>query len=763
MRMSMVACVAGMLVFQGLPWIPSRMCYALVVPVAVAILRGRGWRVAGCFGLGFLWAMVYADYAVSAILDPRFEGRPLLVTGMVAETPRDFGDAQRLVLAVTSLTEQAPVPRPPRYVQLNWYELAMMPEAGAECRFFVRLKRPHGVLNPGGFDYEQWLFTRGVGATGYIVSHPQNRCLPPGTLGLVERLRHRLDRALDLALSAYPHRGVIRALAVAEQRGISDQEWEVLRATGTAHLVSISGLHITLVAGLAYVLGRGLWSLCLPYFPYLPAPRVGACAAIAAAWGYTALAAFAVPAERSLLMVAVAMLYRLLGRSILGFDCLLLALLVVLASAPTVALTLSFWLSFLAVGLLIAISAGRADAPQLKRLVVTHLGITFGLAPLLAFVYQSIPLVSPLANLIAIPWTTFITVPLTLAGIVLFPLAPAWAHWIWRLGAASWEWLWVLLEWLAARPLVLELATSPSKAGLLAGALGVLVCWLPFIRSRYWFGLLMLGCLFLPTRRDLHPGELRLTTLDVGQGLAVVVETAHHVLVYDTGPSYRSGANAGTSVLLPFLRTRGIDQIDQLIISHADNDHAGGAAALRAALPIAVELRSPTASRPDTAAACRAGMHWQWDGITFAILHPGAGFGGSENDGSCVLKITAKAGSILLTGDIEAAGEQALLARAPDLHADILLVPHHGSRSSSTPAFIAAVAPRYAVFSAGYRNQFGFPASPVVQAYAARHAAALLTSACGAIEFEFGARIGEPRPFRHDALRYFHERPQCVD
>lgn len=715
--------------------------------------------------LGFLWAAGFAHWRMADELPSALEGRDLEIVGVVAGLPQELERGLRFAFDV----EQA-VPGVPPRLSLAWYrgrdaeadESPRVPvRAGERWRLTVRLKRPHGNLNPQGFDYEAWLFERGIRATGYVrpraaAARIDARVWRPGYA--VEMLRETIrDRFRDV-LPGAPYAGILIALAIGDQQAIAPELWQSFSRTGITHLMSISGLHVTMLAGLAYALVNALWRRS-PRLPLLmPAQHAGALGGLLAAFAYCLLAGFAVPAQRTLYMLGVVALAHLSRRELSASRVLALALLLVLLLDPWAVLAAGFWLSFGAVGLLFFIGGGRlGPAHWLVEWGRAQWAVTLGMLPALLALFQQFSLVSPLANALAIPLVSLVITPLVLAGCLplLDPLLEL-AHWI----AAG---LMSGVEWLAALPLaVWQQAAPPFWAVLLALAGGV---WLLLPRGfpARWLGLLA----FLPMLTILPPrpppGSASITVLDVGQGLAVHVQTARHDLLFDAGPAFSAEADSGNRIIAPYLRAMGVRRLDLLVISHADKDHEGGAASVLAALPVgamktSLPFEHPLSAQPVRHEPCRDGDAWEWDGVRFAMLHPdGAPLSRKSNDLSCVLRLEAGGRAMLLTSDIEAASEQALLARhGRRLAADVITAPHHGSKTSSTAGFIAAAGAREVIFPVGYRNRFGHPREDVVARYLASGARLHRSDAHGAIGIDLSPEGLRIRRQREESRRYWH-------
>ncbi len=743
--------------------------YVTILSAAVAVGLG-----------GFYYAAWRAQVRLADQLPAAWEGRDIDVVGVIDELPQIAARGTRLAFAVERVATPGAIV--PSRLSLGWYgswrdddAAADVPEvhAGERWQLTVRLKRPHGTVNPHGFDVEAWLLENELRATGYVRDNEGNRRLDafagrPGDY--VGRLREIIRSRILTALGERPYAGVIAALAIGDERAIPNEQWRIFFRTGIGHLISISGLHVTafatLVGGVAFWLWRRSQRLTL----ILPARKAAAIAGVVAAFVYVLLAGFQVPAQRTLYMLTVAAIGLWLGRPGTASTIWLWALVVVLAWDPWAMLAPGFWLSFGAVGVLLYIGVGRIGAGSAFGAAVrAQWAVTVGLVPLMLMLFQQISLVSPLANAVAIPVVTFIVVPLTLASIVL--------PWDALLVAAHqvFAWLSLLLEALSALPAAVWEQHAPPMWAIVAGLIGVLWLLAPRGLPGRALGWVWLAPLFVVVPLLPPPGAFRVTVIDVGQGLAVLVQTSAHSLLYDTGPRFNESADAGDRIIAPMLRGSGVARLDAMIVSHQDSDHSGGALSLlqtvpvtwlRSSLPLEHAIVRARIESRETAERCIAGQRWQWDGVDFALLHPvEANYVNPKlktNDLSCVLRVSNPAGSALLTGDIEARTEADLIRRdAAALHANLLVVPHHGSRTSSTSAFIAAVAPDIAVFTPGYRNRFGHPRPEIVARYADAGIRTYRTDYEGALTFDFrtGATLALRRERDVDP-RYWHDTPR---
>ncbi len=735
-----------------------------------------GLALVGCASTGWRASQRLAESLPAAL-----EGRDLRLVGIVASLPQAGSNGLRFRFEVEQATLAGEPVEVPRVISLGWHsgfhEDATLSQpqrelrAGQRWTFNVRLRQPHGTLNPHGFDLELMMFEQGVRATGYVRDAPP-QTVQEGAAYPVERLRQRMRDAIVARVADPRAAGVIAALSVGDQSAIAREDWELFRITGLSHLMAISGVHITMLAWLAAAaIGAG-WRRSPAAMQRVPAQQAARWGGLAVALAYAVFAGWAVPAQRTVWMLATVVLWRSLGLRWPWPLVLALAALVVTAVDPWALLQPGFWLSFAAVALLTASepvrdgdrAARSGAASRWQQLIDAARGglrtqwvATLGLAPLTLIFFQQVSLVGFVANLVAIPLITLAVTPLALLGALLPPL--------WTLAAALLQPLVGLLELLAAVPMaVWQLPVAPAwaqAAALLGGAL--LVVPLPW-RLRLLALPLVLPLLTLEPPRP-PAGHYELLALDVGQGTAVLVRTRNHLLVYDTGPQYTRDSDAGQRVLLPLLRARGERRIDRLVLSHRDLDHVGGAKAVLNALPVGELSSSLVADHPLLALVprhtpCAAGQTWEWDGVRFEFLHPPAGeIDGSQrpNTVSCVLRVVADGGATtLLTGDIEREQELQLAGRWGDaLRADVLLVPHHGSRTSSTPAFLDAVRPQRALVQAGYRNRFGHPAPEVLERYRTLGAELATSPDCGAWHWR-SESPGSAVCQRDAARRYWH-------
>jgi competence protein ComEC len=748
--------VAGVAVVQQFPALPGLWIFAILCPLlAVCIRFRRPLFIAFAFGL--IWALGYASLRLSDQLPAATERRQALIEGTVLAIPQPIERGVRFDFGV-SRTLEPTAEHIPKRLRLSWYDAAAAPKAGEIWRFRVSLRRPHGMLNPGGFDYEQWLFAQGIRAVGYVRNSADNRRLASGAEQVLSPRvwRQAVYDGLSATLAGSPVAGLIKALTMGADDDITPEQWEVLRRTGTAHLIAISGSHIGLIAAFAFFLTQ--WICTRLGMLRWPPPRIAAMAGFIAALLYSALADFAIPTQRAIIMIGIAMGAVILQRPLNAPHVLATAMLAVVLYDPLAVLSPGFWLSFGAVALIaFALSARTATPRGWRALLKINWATAFGLTPFLLLFFGQVSLMSPVANLLAVPVLGTVLIPVCLAGALLLPIFPAAGAWLLNLAEHLLGWTWMALEWLSAWPWAQWTRAEPPFWTIPPALLGALLLLAPRGIPARWLGLVLLVPA-LASRTE-HParGDFRLVLLDVGQGLAAVVETRHRILIFDTGAKLGPRFDMGGAVIEPYLRRRGIGSIDTLVVSHGDNDHIGGARSLLKLFPIATTYTSvPEKLAGFPTVSCREDQRWAWDGVEFEMLGPVAN-SVKENDNSCVLRVQGRHGSALLTGDIERAAEGLLAGRyGGRLKSDILVVPHHGSNTSSTRGFLDAVSPRYALIPAGYLNRFGFPHPAVVKRYEEINATMLNTAEAGAI----GVTVGDglrPERYRSEHRRYWHE------
>jgi competence protein ComEC len=645
-------------------------------------------------------------------------------------------------------------------VTVSWYDGAPALQPCTRWHLLLRLKRPRGLLDPGSADSERSALERGVVATGYVRDDAGNALLA-GAPWCVDGVRDAVARGIAARVHDPHDAALLQAFSVGDTRGLTSQDWEVARANGVSHLIAISGFHV----GVAAVFGVWLAVLLHAIWPRLglclPRPQSQAAAALLMAGIYSALAGFGLPTVRTLLMIAVVALARCSRRCSSGAQSLALAMIAILLVDPLAVLAAGFWLSFVGVGfLMLCLQArGRGLRAFVHELTAGQLVMTVALLPLSLWFFGQASLVGALSNLIAVPLVSFVVVPCALCGTLLLGVCPPLAAPVLRVAAHIAHAQWWLLEQMATWPGAHWYLPTLQPLALLLALLGALWSFLPRGVPLRWLGLLLFLPLLCPPRRLPEDGAFQVWVLDVGQGLSVLLRTRDHALVYDAGARYPSGFDLGDAVVLPAIHALGITRLDMLMISHGDNDHAGGATAVAHEFPQATLYAGEPARMRIPMHQCVAGQSWRWDGVRFRVLSPAAGAGDRDNDSSCVLLVEGRGGSILLTGDISSMVEPQVAAALGPGPSPILLVPHHGSKTSSSAAFIAAVRPPLALVSAGWHNHFGHPKPEVLARYAQAHVPVVNTAEQGAIPLEFPADAPPLRRpgWRAQQPRYWRE------
>ena len=710
--------------------------------VAALAYASVGWR-----------ALVYQQNA----LPPDMQGIDLEVVGTVVSLPQRHGDGWRFRFEPSLAVLQGSTVKVkiPTLLQMGWYandrsgqQALPVIRAGQIWRFPLRLKQPHGLVNPGGFDVELWFWEQGIHAsasvrTGKNSSEPV--LLGQSSAWAMVDWRQWARDGIQQSVSEARWAAIVSALLVGDQSGLDKADWDVFRATGVAHLMSISGLHITLWAWVARWLIQQLWrysdlwsrSWCL----WLPAPHAAQLGGLILATLYAVFSGWGVPSQRTVAMLAtVCVLHYQALRWPLHTQWLV-AMVVVLLIDPWALMQAGFWLSFVAVGMLF-MAQPTQNKPRLGQyawsLLQEQWRLSVCLAPLGMMLFQQVSLVGLLANLFAIPWVTWVVTPLAFAGLIWSPL--------WQASAWATQVLYALLEPLALLPWAVWHSASPPWWVGAVGMLGAVVWAWRWRGLPSWVGMLLLmPSLFWPSARP-PMGSVELLAADVGQGNAVLVRTAHHSVLFDAGPRYGSESDAGERVWLPLLQ-RMDEHLNLMILSHQDADHTGGALSVHLAQPQSEVLSSITTEHwlghSLRMKRCEAGQSWQWDEVEFSLLHPLPSDYNkllSPNARSCVLRIHAQDQTVLLVADIEALQEKALVERMGDgLRSDVLLVPHHGSKTSSSAIFLETVQPRIAWVQAGYRNRYGHPAPEVMQRYADKGIAVWDSPHCGAMHWRSDA------------------------
>lgn len=744
-----VALLIGALAVQALPALPPGWfdCVLLVIASSILVFgvwlrRFSLWVLPAIVIAAFGWTAWRADLAMSARLPHALEGRDLAVTGSIGDLPQAQTESTRFEFDVDQAKlDDQPVPLHGS-LRLSWYAArgAAVPPVLTPCsrwRLVVRLKRPRALLNPGGFDFERSALQRRVLANGYVRENPVNARLAQRFC--VDALRARVASAITMSLPDDPHAAnLLRALSVGDQRALDENDWQIARATGISHLIAISGFHVGLAAIFGALLVRALWWLLPGLALRLPRPLAEAWVALPAAVAYGALAGFGLPTTRTLLMIAAVSLSRIARRGGGMGEGFGLALCAILIVDPLSVLSAGFWLSFVGVAFLAwTLAPGSGWRGHLREFGAAPLLMALALLPLTVWFFGQASLLGPLANLIAVPFVSLVIVPLGLAASALLLTLPSLGVPLLHVCARLVDAQWWLLARMAAWPMALHYLPEPAAWAFALACVGAIWLLAPSGVPGRAFGALLLLPLCWP-RLALPPrGGFVGTVIDVGQGLSVLVRTQRHALLFDTGAKYPSGFDLGEAAVVPALHALGVDRLDMLIVSHADNDHAGGAPAVLAAFPGAPAFGGEPDRGTLPLRQCTAGQHWNWDGVDFRLLHPPSPVTLHGNNAGCVLLVSGRGGRLLLPADTTSRVEPQIaqaVGTGPPL---ALIAPHHGSKTSSNEAYLRALHPEFAVASNGYLNRFHHPAPLIVARYRALGIPLLDTPDTGAVSIAF--------------------------
>ena len=735
------ALLGGVTIALLLPALPSRGVLFLLAAAGLAALRVARLRLLGVFLLGLGFTGWQADASLRGQLPESLEGRAMELRGRIVDLPLHDPRRTRFDFVVDGDAAHPPALRGKR-LRLAWYEDDPLPrqrlQAGSRWQLPVKLRPPRGLRNPGGNDGEKQALARRIAATGHVLEPVlANRLSPP--LG-IDAWRERTSLRIAASMRS-PSSRYVRALALGDTRALTETDWSRLRAAGLTHLIAISGFHVGLVAGFFALLGAGLWWLCPGLSQRLPRPFAAAGAAVLGAFVYAAITGFSVPTLRTAVMIAAVAMARGLRRKQRVADSLALGCVVLLLLDPLAVLGAGFWLSFAGVAWLLwslPSETQRRPWPLVRSFAAAQAVATLGLLPLTVLLFGQASFAGPVANLVAVPWWSLVVIPLALLGVLADTLQAGLGDGLWRLSAWTFDLAWPVLARVADSPLAMAWLPEARWFALPLALLAVFWLLMPRGVPGKPLALLLWLPLLLPARGLPGHGEVELVVVDVGQGLSVLVRTHRHSLLYDAGPAQPDGFDAGEHAVVPTLHALGVRRLDAVMLSHGDNDHAGGWPAVARGFG-AQALLAPAGSPAPGIEGCRAGQSWEWDGVRFRVLHPTLGFPYLGNEASCVLRVETAHGSALLTGDIGHYVERSLLrAGLASLRNDVVLVPHHGSAGSSDPDFVAATRARLAVVSSGAGNRFGHPRRDVVKRWCEAGAELVDTARSGAIRIWLG-------------------------
>jgi len=766
MNMAKVALsfLLGVLLFQNSTMLPPYYCL-LLVPVCFLLLLHYPFSSPLLFmSSGYCWAFLFSLYIIYPKLSSQLEEEDIQVAGVVAEVKSESHQFSKFILNIDKASIRQLSSQIPKKIMLSWYQPKQEIQPHQQCEFVVRLKKIWGYSNPGRMDYEKNMFIAGIGARGYVRSGQCHQ------LNLTESeqpsLRQQWITHFQQVASRYQYSNLMQALTFGEREDIEQTQWKVLRETGTSHLLAISGLHLSAISVVMFFLVNRLARCSAWVCERIPAQSIAAVFAMMAAIFYAYLAGFSLPTQRALIMVLVGLFAILLRKPVINIPVLSSALLLVLIINPLAVLSAGFWMSFLAALFIFIVINSTQGKSKLFRIIAVQFYLGFALFPISLLFFSQASIISPLVNLIAIPLVSFVLLPLLLITQVLFLFDVAMSDSLFILLDLLFSWLWWGLQH-AAEFEYSSFEFTPKLLGVIAYEVGLfMLVQAKGLPARHLAWVLLAGLLLIK-QPQLNQGQMRLTVLDVGQGLALAIETENHALIYDAGVRSLSGFNAGDAVVVPYLKTRALSKVDLAIVSHNDNDHSGG---MHSLIAQGVIMDLMVSNHPElydfkNTRLCRAGNEWQWDGVEFKVLHPPKKWKSNDNNRSCVLQINHVAGKILLTGDIEKSAEEWLISQYGDnLSSDIIIAPHHGSKSSSSYRFVDLVHPQTVVFSVGYRNRYGFPHATITQRYQNMGAQLVDTARQGAVTFLFDTNDGLQMQAGHrqNSKRYWHSTQQEI-
>lgn len=756
-----LAFLTGVIVLQFFSFLPSPIWIVAALGAAILLHQlklscQRLMLFISISLLGFAWVLFHAQQIANFTLAHEQEDKVITLKGCIHSLPQVSPERSSFIFKLKTIDQQ-PMST---LVRLSWPHPSQALIVGDCWQLSAKLKRIHSTMNPGGFDYEAWAFQNGLRASGVVMNKlAANKIESDNYFSFIKRLRQTIQQKVQRLLPATETAPWLLALMIGERSGIPPSQWEVLRNTGTNHLMAIAGLHIGFMSGLAALLTAWLWrrmpGLCLR----LPAKEAGACAALLLAICYSALAGFSIPTQRASIMISIYLITTLKRRLIPEWQAWSLALLIVLLLNPLSVLSSSFWLSFVTIALILYGMGGRLGAHNFWwKWGRPQWVIAVGLLPLSLWIFTQYSLVSFLANSIAIPWVGFLLLPLCFLAMISLPFSETLTQLVLVVADKCLSLLWWILALFSQLSFATWQQTMPSYLYLIVSFIGIVLLLAPRGLPGKYLGLFWLLPLLFYKPPSLDQGELKFTLLDVGQGLSAIIQTQHHTLVFDTGARFGPDHDMGESVVLPYLAHEGIKNLDLMIISHGDNDHRGGAAAILNKLPVtAIHSSVPELFASREASYCLRGQSWDWDGVHFSYLNPSVEHLGLGNDSSCTLKVSTAKGSLLLLGDIEKEGEKNILSDSGvDLAADLIVAPHHGSKTSGYFPFLSRVHPQYVFYATGYRNRYHFPHPSVINSYQALGVVQWNTVRTGAIEMKMGkSRMLLPKAYRLSETHYW--------
>lgn len=751
--------LAGVIILQCQSQLPSLYWGLLLIPLVIALihLKKQYWLLFLFFG--FFWANFHGWSYLESVPDVDITGQNVLISGVISDIPVKQSRATKFKFAVDDFELAGYNGAKPKYIRLSWYYTKVKLVPGQRWQFIVRLKPPNGFQNPGGFDYTAWLYQQNIHATGYVRKSELNKKLAESSFySMIDRLRFTIKQVVNKHIKS-EEASLINALAIGYRSDMQPELWQIFINTGTNHLIAISGLHIGLIAGFLYALLR-LFARIKYFTPYLNQRNL-LLSSFTVAMFYAALAGFTIPTQRALIMLFVVYLGVFLYRKLTVLQSLSFALFIVLIISPTSVLSVGFWLSFLAVAVISYSLIGRFNGRnKLLTWLWPQIVVIVLLIPLSLYFFQQTSVIALIANLIAIPAIALLILPTLLISLVVLVVHLESGVFVLSLSADMLSYLIILLRYLSECNGAVWIHSEASLVSVILATIGLLILFLPYAVPARSLSVFLILPLIFQKNEPLPENVFELHVLDVGQGLSVFVKTKNHNLLYDAGAKFSEKFDLGEKVVVPFLRHIKVNNLDRLIVSNGDNDHIGGAQSVLDNIKTASVIgRDINKLSHDSLSLCSKGQKWLWDGIQFEILHPEHQRYKKRNNYSCVLKISNKVNSVLITGDIEKKAERELLAgQVNQLKSSVLIVPHHGSKTSSSLAFLQVVNPEIAIYSSGYLNRYQFPRKEVVSRYQQLNIMQLNTAESGHIKVYMGLHSlkEEVVLYRQQYRRYWH-------
>jgi competence protein ComEC len=750
MPLCLIAGVLGANLFTSLP--PAWLICSIAVVAAIA-LRSTRLRKGAVMLLALCWSLHNFHLRLESQLDPTLAGQLIQVSGVVSSIPEERRDFTRFRFKTDEQFRSAGLPPA---LLLHWYRDRPDLSVGQHWQLELKVKPPWGPVNFQGADKERWLFARGIGGLGTVRNG--HRLAGPGDSRFpIHSIREKVGRRISEQLADERERGIVQALATADRSGLTTNDRRLLMVTGTSHLLAISGLHVGLAAA------GGMW-LSRLLLLFLPISKMGGATLLVSIAGgllsaasYAALAGFGTPTFRSVLMLATAVTAVLLCRTIHPMRAWVMSLAIILLIDPFAPLGAGLWFSFLAVAALLFVFLPRTGKLSWwKTLLMAQSGVVLVLLPISASWFYSFSPAGFLANLLAIPWVSFLLVPPVLAGLAALPFSEVAAGMFWSAAGMAASVLFQFLEIIDRFQGTLSTMAPASTLQVFLALSGALVLLLPRGIPARWMGLFLIFPLFFPPGARTQEGELELEVLDAGQGTAVLLSSGGQSLLYDSGPGDGKEQNLVASVIAPALARLGPEAPQQVVISHGDLDHAGGLQSLLRLYPGA-EYRANNSDPDSPVGRCFTPMQWAWPGVEFETLHPSPGLPYLGNDSSCVISVSSVVGRLLLSGDISKFVESRLIMEGLTAHR-VLLVPHHGSKSSSSVPFIKQLRPEVAISTASLGNRFGFPRPEIRRRYLSLGTRFWSTGDCGALRLvlhlDGGLEVSSARRERNRIWRW---------